>query len=433
MDSEQTPAAQAEVQVVGSALLSARALEEIFEVMSPKDCADMRHELILDAALAVYRKGVPVDAVTVGDRMGFDSLNRVGGSAYLAYLSGQVVTAASARTHAEIVLDASRRRRASAQMAWALHQLERGEGELLDIANVIGTELEALTSSGPTEVTNTQAVYEAIAALDEPAGLSTPWSALTSAIAGWRKGNLYIFGARPSVGKSNLGTNILLDVAHRGKTAMVFSLEMTSTDLYHRMLSAVGGVDMYSIQHRSLTERQHQMMAEAARRISELPLVVNDGGDMSVPQMKAAVRAQQRRGEVGIVVIDYLQLVRATKASGDRRVDVDGIARDIQIAAKELDVPVVALAQLNRAGAHRGVDSRPTLTDLRESGALEQAADVVGLLHRAVGDPAGEGTLGVALAKNRHGPTTTFELTFQGWLARIVDPDVARHQMRSVS
>lgn len=407
----------AEEAVIGSILISSGALADAAEHVVPADFYQPRHELIFSAALALAAEGQAVDALTVSDRLTDQGqLARAGGMQHILSLSQAIVSPANVAYHARIVRDAATARRARGVLGQAITEVDAGR-DILDVLNGVRVHLDALATSEVDEVPNERAVYDAIDALDEPPGEATPWPSLTEAISGWKPGVLYICGARPAVGKSVIGVGCALDMARRHRSAAIFSLEMSRTELYHRMLCAVGEVPMDHLQHRRLTAEDRSKLATAAKHIASLPLVVDDRSSLSVAQIRARVKSEQRKKPVGLVVVDYLQLVRPADNRADRRVQVDQVSRDLKVLAKDLAVPVLALTQLNR-GPEQRVDKTPHMSDLRESGGQEQDADVVILLHRDWTEPETAADLHVVVGKNRHGPQTRFTLAFSGHYSR---------------
>lgn len=416
----------AERSVLGSILIDREALDDCLELVDGPDFYRPHHERIWDAALAVHRAGEPADAITVADELTKrGELTRAGGQAYLHDLVQSVAITTNAGYYAEIVHERAVLRRLETA-GTRIVQMSRGvgEGDLDDIVNRAAGEVVAIadTHHATATVSHETAVYEAVADLDSPPGIETPWTYLTTTLAGWKPGALYIVGARPGVGKSVAGTDIALDIARRGHAAALYSLEMTRSELMHRLFAHVGAVPMDRIQHRKLNDDDRRRIAEAASSIARLPLHVDDRARLSLAQIHASVRSLQRTRDVGIVVIDYLQLIAPPPGTPreDRRVQVDAISRGLKQLAKDLDVPVVALTQLNR-GPEQRADKTPTLSDLREAGGIEQDADAVILLHRNIhGDDSR--VLHVAVGKNRHGPGTAFDLVFVGEHSRIDNP-----------
>lgn len=422
-----SPATNADC-VLGAMLLAPRMIDDICEIIHGEDFRDQRDEIVFNAIVAMQASGTPVDAVTVTDHLrATGDLERIGGPARLHAAITATPSAANGPWYAQRIRDEAILRRVAevgSRMAQMGQESTATGDEVLDLVNAARAELDALTIVDPVDVPNEQAVYDAIAALEEPPGMPTPWERLTDVVAGLKPGGFYVIAARPAVGKTIVGQAFALDCARRGKAALLVSLEMTRTEIYHRMLSAVGEVDMGRIQKRSLARTDHERLAKAAAHVAGLSrrLVVDDRSSLSVSQIRAKARAMKRRGELGVVVVDYLGLVRpVANRSGDRRVEVDGISRGLKELAKDLRVPVVALAQLNR-GSEARMGRRPIMSDLRESGQIEADADVVILLHRDTEDPADLGsTLHLIVAKNRHGPTRDIELAFQGRFSRATE------------
>lgn len=406
----------AEVAVIGSALVSAAAVHDTTD-LSPADFYRPQHETIWAAIRALAERGDAVDVLTVSDE-----LHDPAARAYLHHCAAQVATPANAGWHADIVESRATLRR----VIEAGHRIVgigqgAGDADPLTIVDDAREVLDSLSVRDDTEpVTTAQAVAEAIAALDEPPGLPTPWADLTQTIAGWKPGNVYVCGARPGVGKSVVGVNAALDIAERGQTAVILSMEMSRVELFHRMLCQYARVSMQRIQNRELTDADRARLDEAAARIARLPLVVDDRSHLSVAQARSVVRRAQRRGTVGIVVVDYLGLMRSTERHGSREQEVAAFSRGLKVTAKDLAVPVLVLAQLNR-GAEQRMDKTPNLSDLRESGQIEADADVVILLHRDMSTPESQTTISFHIRKNRHGPAIQIDLGFAGHYSHITD------------
>lgn len=414
---------EAERQVLGAILTSPAALDDVAGLITGADFLDARHGAIFDAAHALASSGQPHDPAAVADKLGADR-NRVGGVVALLDLTNRLVTASNAEHHARTVREDSLRRRVRSVANELVAYADQQDGtSALDLLNVARTRLDEMASDDVAEVPNEVAVWQAIKALDAPRGLPTPWRDLTHALGGWRPGALYVIGARTSVGKSVVALNAVLDMARRGKRALLFSLEMSRDEVYHRMLSNVGRVDGMRIQRNELSRENREALNEAARQIEHLPIVVDDRANLSVAQIRARVKSEQRKGEVGLVIVDYLGKVRppAGTPKNDRRVQVDAIAWGHKELAREMNVPVVAMSQLNR-GIESRADKMPMLSDLRESGGQEQDADVVILLHRALTEHQGDPSdLHMWVAKNRHGIQPSLTLNFRGHYSAAED------------
>lgn len=431
-ESEREEVLAHERTVVGAALADARILDDITDVVQADDFYDPRLALVFTVACELRDEGAPGDAVAVSDRLArHGDLDRVGGTSAVLDLAGTVAVPSSAAWYASRVRDASMRRavwRAGTRMQELAASGTATTDETLAVVDGARAELDRLvTASATGEDSHADAVWASINALDDPPGDPTPWRKITKAISGWKPGALYLMGARPATGKSIGGTMAAVDMARRGKTAVLFSLEMTRTEVLHRMFVAHAEVDMGRLQNRTLTARDRDALKDAARHIAGLPLVIVDQPSVSVAQVRARVRAEQRRGTVGIVVVDYLGLLSppAGAAKQDRRVQVDAISRGLKSLAMELRVPVLAMAQVNR-GPEARQDKMPTPADLRESGGQEQDADVVMLMHRdAPREDSGDmgTTLHVFAAKNRHGPQALMDFKFEGHYSRFTDGD----------
>lgn len=412
--------------VVGAALIAPDVLDEVSGIITSADFHDPRLSTIYAAAMALFEAGQPVTALTVSDALNrAGDLDRVGGRTAVHTVSDGVPAPSAAPWHAQRVRDAAMLRRVDAAAA-RLRALAAGgvatEDEALAAVDAARSELDTITAARGDEAPHAEAVWEAIKALDDPPGDPTPWPQITKAIAGWKPGALYVFGARPATGKSVAAVMATVDMARRHKTACLFSLEMTKKEIYHRMLVASAQVDMQRLQRRTLTADDRARLERAARDIAALPMHVSDRPTVSVAQVRAQVRAQMRGGDVGLVVVDHLGLMSASASSArqDRRVQVDTIARDLKGLAMELEVPVVALSQLNRSSSQRS-DGRPQMSDLRESGEIEQSADVVFLMHRDTSTPELATELEIAWAKNRHGPTGVGRFNFRGHYSLFED------------
>lgn len=409
-------AIEAERQIIAAILNSPAALDDVAGTITGGDFLDARYGLVFDTALALASSSRPHDATSVLAELG-DHAGRVGGLVTLMEISGSLVSAANAEYHARLVREDSLRRQVRQVATELAAHAEHQDGtSSLDLLNVARTRLDALATQDVQDVTPEAAVWQAFDALDAPRGLPTPWPDLTRALGGWRPGAMYVIGARTSVGKSVVALTAALDMARRGKRALLFSLEMSRDEVYHRLFSNVARVDGMRIQRNELTRDNREAISKAAEKLAELPIVIDDRANLSTAQIRARIKSEQRKGEVGVVIVDYLGKVKppADAPKNDRRVQVDAIAWAHKEMARELHVPVLAMSQLNR-GIESRADKMPMLSDLRESGGQEQDADVVLLLHRALtenqGDPS---TLHLWVAKNRHGIQPTLQLNFLG-------------------
>lgn len=416
----------AERQVLAAWLTSPRAIDDCEGTVSPGDFYRPLHETIAAACLDLRSAGEPVDSVTVGDRLGAGLL-RWGGTAVLHEIVQSLVTAANAAYHAEIVAAHASRRRLEDVAQSILTSTRASDVDPTDLIEQARAALDAAAERAATRhaASTSTDVYAAIEALDAEPGIPTPWRDLTAALGGWRRGAVYFVGARPGKGKSVVGMCAALDAARRGYHALIASLEMSRTEIYQRMLCHVGSVDGTRMMRRTLTKADYESLSSAAGHIAALPITVIDDAAQRVVDIRAAARSASRVHPLGLIVVDYLQLMSSGQRVESRQVEVANFSRGLKLLARELDVPVIVLAQLNR-GPEQRHDKRPTMGDLRESGSQEQDADAVILLHR---DPDGPNPddLELMLAKHRHGPADLVVRTsWEGRYSRISDHVWAR-------
>ena len=414
---------RAEMSTLGSMLLARDAIEECLPILRASDFYRPAHELIYDAIVSLHGAGEPVDAVTVADELHRRALlPRIGGPVYLHDLVGSVPTAANVGHYAAIVAERAIARRL---VEAGTRIVQIGRAATQDAAEAIETARAAVDAVAESRArtsapSTSQDVYAALEDLErDSAGIPTPWRDLTEALGGWRPGSVYVVGARPGTGKTLVGIAAALDAARRGHRAHVASLEMSKSELYQRMLSAVASVDMGRMLHRRLHSDDWTALGKAAAHIAGLPITVSDDGAQRVVDIRSDARDLSRHGKVGVIVVDYLQLMSSGSRVESRQVEVAGFSRSLKLLARELECPVIVLSQLNR-GPEQRADKRPTMADLRESGSVEQDADAVLLLHRdADKDPD---RLSVFIEKHRHGEGhKRVELVWQARYARLGD------------
>ena len=420
-----------EEQVVGSVILDPSVLDDVAEVVTVDDFRTPSLAILFGAVCRLAEASRPIDLLTVADEVQREGLlAQVGGLAVIQEVKGKIATSGSAVWHADRVREYAYLRaveQAGRELITEGVKPEATEASALSVVDTARARLDALVTRDRADVPNEQAVWDAIAALDEPTGLATPWVAVTRATSGWQSRKLYVFAARPGGGKSIMAVQAALDMARRGKTALLFSMEMDRTELYHRMLSATATVDASLIQARKLRDRDRDRLHEAAKGIAAVGdrLVVDDRAGLSLAQIRARVRAVKRRREVGLVVVDYLGLVRPADARQDRRVQVDQIAQGLKELAMDLEVPVLVTAQLRRIAPDMSGRVRPpVVSDLRESGGIEQAADFVFLLHREADESQEDGLsqyLRLIMAKARSASLGMVELLWEGEFSRVSD------------
>lgn len=402
----------AERLIIGIALHDPATTAEVR--LEPGDFSDIRCATVWDTARDLHAHGRPTDPATIlanlrGDIRGIDPI-------WVADIYGAAPQTVLADHYASIVTNAATHRRLNAT-ATRIQQMVRDNvpaGEAVEMARA---EIDACSQSTTTATGYMRDhLGDMLDALEEePTFTPTPWADLNHLIGGWRPGALYVLGARPGAGKTLMSTQAAVDIASRGGAVALNNLEMSRQEVMFRVTSQVAGVHLGRILDRKLTPEDWDRITKHAAAIRDLPLSIDDNSYARPVDVKAHARTIARDGNLTAIVVDYLQLMKGPP--GDKRPRheiVSDISRDLKLLAKDMRVPVIALAQLNRNAA----GAPPTLADLRESGALEQDSDVVLLLHVNPDDPT---DLNVAVAKNRHGATGAFQLLRRGHLARVDD------------
>jgi replicative DNA helicase len=411
----------AEQSVLGAMLLSRDAVMEVSEVLTGSDFYRPAHETIFRTVLAMQGAGKPVDAVTVTDAlMSEGEINRIGGPTYLHELISAVPTAAAAGHYADIVARLAVRRRLAAA-GKKIEQLAVNGGDEGELVEMARREVDATSKATTTTVRSFgETIDLMLGQLDEkPNHVLTPWQSVNEIIGGLRPGGLYVVGARPAVGKSVVALQMAKALTTEGSVAFC-SLEMSETDVQMRAVSADLKINLRRLIERDLTANDWAKIRDRRAAWEHVPLFVNDNSGMSITDVKRFARSVNRRKPLAGVVVDYLQLM--SSPAGDKRPRHEFVAdcsRQLKILAMDMGVPVIALSQLNRSGEGRQ-EKQPQLTDLRESGAIEQDADVVILLHREIMGEA-RGDLKMLVAKNRHGSTNVAELDFWGHYCMAAD------------
>lgn len=408
-------------QALLGAILSGAALP-VDLPLDPGDFDQPAHEVIYRAAARVHDTGGKPTALTVAAALGHEESKRFpGGLSYLHTLMAEWAADDPAWLAEQVAAQAARRRLNSA--ALQIHQLaSQDDGDRDEIneraRQLVDDATDAHQKTGPRTVGEVMLeVLEAAENGRDPA-LSTPWPDLDRHIHGLMPGRLYVIGARPGVGKSIVATQLATHVANRHHLAAhMATLEMSAEEVIQRVLANDADVNLTKLETgQDLTDSDWQRIAESHRRIQDWPLYIEDAPAQSIATIRAAVRTRSRKERIGVVVIDYLGLLAPADRSVPRHEQIGAMTASLKIMARELQVPVVLCAQLNRASLSRA-DSTPTLGDLRESGSIEQDADAVILMHRPdMRIPEVE----VVVAKVRNGPIGRFQLVIHGHRARMV-------------
>ncbi len=425
---------EAEVSVIGALLLDKDAVVAVADILLPEHFYDDRHREIYNCVVELYEERVPVDVLTVSEKLKKRKvLKKVGGSMYLASLVESVPTAAHVEHYAKIVHDLFSKRALMAASS-RLFDFSLDEGltvaELLDRAE---SEIFGLTqkqiSKGFSPVK--KALADSFDRLDELhksgsglRGVSTGFADLDNMLAGMQRSNLLILAARPGVGKTTLALNIARNLAVNEKQSVgIFSLEMSEEELLDRLLVAQADIDAWKMKTGKLSEEDFTKLSDAMGVLAEAKLFIDDTPALSILEMRTRARRLQVEAGVDLIIVDYLQLARSRNLE-NRVQEVSEISQGLKNLARELKVPVLALSQLSRAVEQRGGTKRPQLADLRESGSIEQDSDVVMFLYREDEEKLEDVSLDIA--KHRNGPLGRIELYFKGDRIRFYGKETKR-------
>ncbi|HAM43566.1 MAG TPA: replicative DNA helicase [Propionibacteriaceae bacterium] len=423
----------AEQSVLGAMLMSKDAIGDVAEVLKGRDFYRPSHEIIFDTILNLYSRGEPADAITVADELTKrGDLARAGGHMYLHDLLATVSIASNAAYYAEIVREKAVLRRL-VEAAMKISQLGySGRGDVAGIVDVAQQAIYEVAEGKASEDYQPLSVLmeatldemEALSNNGVMAGVPTGFLDLDDLTNGLHPGQMVIIAARPGMGKSTLGLDFARAASIKnGLCAAFFSLEMTKTEIVMRLISAEAQVPLNEIRRGNMSEENWRRIAQKTAEVSSAPLFIDDSPNQTMMEIRAKARRLKQRNDLKLVIVDYMQLMTSGKRVESRQLEVSEFSRQMKLLAKELEVPVVALSQLNR-GPEQRTDKKPMLSDLRESGSLEQDADVVVLLHREdmynnQSERAGEADL--IVAKHRNGQTRTVQVAFQGHYSRFVD------------
>ncbi|MFC5802760.1 replicative DNA helicase [Streptomyces formicae] len=425
----------AEQCVLGGMLLSKRAIAEVVEILEPEDFYRPAHETVFRAVLDLYGKNEPADSITASNYLReLGVLGKIGGPVYINELVRSVPTAANAGYYAEIVRDCAVRRRIVEAGIRITEIGYNGEGEAQQAQDAAQAELNAVAKARQEADSaligdDLEAVIEELERLQaegRATGLSTGFIDLDLLTHGLHGGQMVIIAGRPGLGKSTLGVDMLRACSIRyGLPSAFFSLEMSRREVQHRIISAEARIGLHKIRGGSMTDHDWAAFANHMKKLAAAPLTIDATPNRTVTQIKARSRQIKQATGLSLVVIDYLQLLETPgkRRPENRQVEVSEMSRGIKLMAKELDVPVIVLCQLNR-GPEQRQDKRPMLSDLRESGSLEQDADIVILVHREDAydketPRAGEADL--IVAKHRAGPTSEITVAAQLHYSRFCD------------
>ncbi|MFZ1412066.1 MAG: replicative DNA helicase [Micropruina sp.] len=424
---------QAEQSVLGAMLISKDAIGDVTEIVKGRDFYRPAHEQVFDAIMDLYGRGEPADAITVADELAKrGELGKIGGHIYLHDLLATVSIASNASFYAEIVHEKAILRRLVEASIKISQMGYSGGGEVNEIVDraqqAIYEVAEGKTADDYQPLSalmeSTLDEIEALNSHGVMSGVPTGFLELDDLTNGLHAGQMVIVAARPGMGKSTLGLDFARSASIKhGLTSAFFSLEMTKSEIVMRLISAEAQVPLHHIRKGQMGDDDWSRIAKKTAEVSSAPMFIDDSPNLTMMEIRAKARRLKQRHDLRLVIIDYMQLMTSGKKVESRQLEVSEFSRQIKLLAKELEVPVVALSQLNR-GPEQRTDKKPMLSDLRESGSLEQDADMVILLHRDDAyNPQSErlGEADFIVAKHRNGPTKTVSTVFQGHYSRFVD------------
>ncbi|MBT8212771.1 MAG: replicative DNA helicase [Acidimicrobiia bacterium] len=424
---------EAEESVLGAVLMSSEAANIALEKLAPEDFYKPAHQLVFEAVRSLFDSNEPIDAVTVNEELRRRSaIDRVGGVNFLTDLLAAVPTTSNVDYYAGIVEEHALRRR-----------LLRAGGEVSELAASVGDEIADVLDMAEQAVfgVSDKRVGDGLSPIDpllaqaietaeelhdrgeEVTGISSGFRDLDRMLAGLQPSTLVVVAGRPGMGKSTLALNIAQSVGMGDDPVAIFSLEMSREEIVTRMLCSHGKIDSHRLKTGRLTENDFGKLSRAASALYKKPIFVDDSPGLTVTEIRAKARRLARHG-LSMIVVDYLQLMHSPQRTENRQQEIATISRNLKSLARELQVPVIACSQLNRSLESRE-DKRPRLGDLRESGAIEQDADVVMFIYRhEYYHPEAQETKGIAevnIAKHRAGAVGRLEMTFQPEFTRFSD------------
>jgi replicative DNA helicase len=425
---------EAETSVLGAMLLDKDSIISVAEFLEATDFYDERHRRIYEAMISLYEDRVPIDILTVSEKLKKKKeFKNVGGATYLAELTNAVPTAAHVEHYGKIVKNlATKRQLLSASLKLSEMSFDEGVSaeDLLDKAE---SEIFSLTQKhlAKSFTSVRSALEESFDRLDELhkradglRGVPTGYKDLDDSLAGFQPSNLLILAARPGVGKTTLALNIAQNVAVKYKKSVgFFSLEMSKEELVDRLLVSQADIDAWKLKTGKLSEDDFTSLSNAMGELAEAPIYIDDTPALSILEMRTKARRLQVEHGLDLIIVDYLQLARSRQLE-NRVQEVSEISQGLKNLARELKVPVLALSQLSRAVEQRGGPKRPQLADLRESGSIEQDSDVVMFLWRE--DEANLENVELDIAKHRNGPTGSIKLFFKGDRIKFYSRDTKR-------
>ena len=435
-------AIEVEQSVLGAMLIEQTAIPRAIEILPADSFYQTKHQIVYQAILSLFERGNPVDLITLSDELKrHNKLDEIGGAYYLTELTSRVDTAANVEYHARIIAEKSLLRKMIETMTGligkaydpssdAFELLDESEREIFHISD---TQLRRPATSMNEILKGTLANLEAVHGREGGiTGVPSGFTRLDDMTGGWQKTDLIIIAARPSMGKTAFSLAVARNAAMHPEQATgvaIFSLEMGAQQLAQRLLTSEARVDAQAARTGRLRDEDWPRLASAAGKLSAASIYIDDTPGLSILELRAKCRRLKAEHDIGLVIVDYLQLMHGSTSgrNSNREQEIAQISRSLKSLAKEIDVPVIALAQLSRAVESRGGDKRPQLSDLRESGSIEQDADVVAFIYRAerygiTVDEHGNSTEGmgeIIIGKQRNGPIGSVQLAFVNQYARF--------------
>jgi replicative DNA helicase len=426
---------EAEQSLLGGLMLDQRAWDQVADIVTVGDLYRADHRLIFSAIAELVERNQPPDAVTVSEHLQrAGQLEAAGGLPYLARLVEDTPSAANIRAYARIVRDHAMLRQLieiGGDIAASAHSTEGLSVEtLVDLAEQRVFEIaDRGQRRGSGFVSLKQILPKTIDRLDmlshstsDITGISTGFAEMDKMTSGLQRGELIIIAGRPSMGKTTLAINIAENAAIGNQVpAAIFSMEMSAEQLSFRMLSSIGRINQSRLRNGRLLDEDWPRVDSAVSMMSNAPIFIDDGGSLTPTDVRSRSRRLKREHGLGLIVVDYLQLMQVSGTVENRATEISEISRSLKALAKELDVPVIALSQLNRSVEQRN-DKKPVMSDLRESGALEQDADLIVFIYREEvydRETPRKGVADIIIGKQRNGPVGEFQLTFLGEYTRF--------------
>ncbi|MBE6466328.1 replicative DNA helicase [Denitrobacterium detoxificans] len=422
---------EAEQSVLAACMLNQEAIDEVASKLIPENFYRPAHQIIFRSMCELHARNLPIDQISLAENLrASGQLEAAGGKSYLVDLADNTFALTNWIMHTDVVKRTSILRdliRASAQITAMAYDAPDDLNEVVESAEKTlfsVTEQRVSSTFSPITTLLTEA-FDDITKLAEQkthmAGVPTGFTDVDNLFHGFRGGDLVILAARPGVGKTSFALNLATNAAKAGFPTTFFSLEMSASQLVQRILCAEARISLEKVRGGFLGESDWQALADAITRLSNVELYIDDTPSLSILEARAKARRELRNKDKGLIIVDYLQLMNPPQArkDGNRAVEVGEISRGLKVLAKEMDMPVIALSQLSRAVEQRGKNKRPMLSDLRESGSIEQDADIVMFIDRSMDEIEAEsderpdlGTANLIVAKHRNGSTRDITLSW---------------------